>query len=68
MMNVLHFQVFNEKQMNPNSMGVVTDSSGNHAQAVAYAASKSLRTGVWCDGDSLVLMKACTVGIDTIIL
>ncbi|XP_045119762.1 probable serine racemase isoform X3 [Portunus trituberculatus] len=30
--------VFMEKQMNPESMGVVTDSSGNHAQAVAYAA------------------------------
>ncbi|MPC15631.1 Serine racemase [Portunus trituberculatus] len=31
-------EVFMEKQMNPESMGVVTDSSGNHAQAVAYAA------------------------------
>lgn len=30
--------VFMEKQLNPDSEGVVTHSSGNHAQAVAYAA------------------------------
>lgn len=33
-------QVFLEKEKNPGSAGVVTHSSGNHAQAVAYAASK----------------------------
>ncbi|XP_042216631.1 probable serine racemase [Homarus americanus] len=32
--------VFLEKENNPDSAGVVTHSSGNHAQAVAYAASK----------------------------
>lgn len=32
-----------EKEKNPNSPGVVTHSSGNHGQAVAYAASKSLK-------------------------
>ncbi|KAK3888785.1 hypothetical protein Pcinc_007169 [Petrolisthes cinctipes] len=31
--------VFLEKEKNPGSAGVVTHSSGNHAQAVAYAAS-----------------------------
>lgn len=41
-----------EKQLNPDSRGVVTHSSGNHAQAVAYAASKCLRGLVFCDCDA----------------
>ena len=43
---ISYLQVFLEKQLNPESAGVVTDSSGNHAQAVAFAASKCVRMDV----------------------